>query len=325
MSGAPILFIVGMPRSGTKLLRDLLNRHPDIAVFPHESHFFPRLPGLIRKHGDPRRRECFARLYADLEGTRFMRRMRARGSAIDRDEWFARVSGSDAREVLAALFECYAAKTGGRIVGDKTPEYLIRIPLLSGFFPDARFVHVVRDPRDYVVSMRKAWGKSLPRAAQRWKTWIRTFRRDVERCDAKVIELRYEDLISAPRDALERLCAFIGVPFHEAMLSLDRPAENLGDTRGETSIVAGNFGKWRRELRNKEVRGVERIAGVLMEELGYAPEHGAGDEDVPSWLLAVEKLRDGLNLVRFGLRRAGVGGAAVEAVPADRSLPISRR
>src|SRR5690606_20029676 len=129
MSGgrpAPILFIVGMPRSGTKLLRDLLNRHPDVAVFPNESHFFPRLPGLIRKHGDPRRRECFAKLYADLEGTRFMRRMRARGIAIDREEWFVRVRGDGPRDVLAALFEWYAAKTGRRIVGDKTPEYLIR-------------------------------------------------------------------------------------------------------------------------------------------------------------------------------------------------------
>ncbi|HEX6995192.1 MAG TPA: sulfotransferase [Gammaproteobacteria bacterium] len=320
-----ILFIVGMPRSGTKLLRDLLNRHPDIAIFPNESHFFPRMPALIRKHGDPRLRECFARLYAELEGTRFMRRLRAGGIAIDRDDWFARVRGGGAADVLDALFACYAAMTGRRIVGDKTPDYLTEVPVLSGFFPDARFVHIVRDPRDYVVSMRKAWGKSLPRAAQRWKTSIRKLRHDVARADVDFIELRYEDLVTSPRDVLGRLCAFIGVPFCDAMLSLERPSENLGDTRGETSIVASNFGKWRRELGDGEVRRVERIAGAVMAELGYPPEHEAGDEDVPSWLLAACRVRDGLGLVRFGLRHGGIAGALAEAVPADRSLPVFRR
>lgn len=320
-----ILFIVGMPRSGTKLLRDLLNRHPDVAIFPNESHFFPRMPALIEKHGDPRRRECFAKLYAELEGTRFMRRIRAAGIAIDRDDWFARVRGGGAREVLEALFECYAAMTGRRIVGDKTPEYLTEVPVLSGFFPHAKFVHIVRDPRDYVVSMRKAWGKSLPRAAQRWKTSIRRLREDVLRSDVAFTELRYEDLVASPREVLGGLCAFIGVAFDDAMLSLDRPSENLGDTRGETSIVASNFGKWRRELRDDEVRRVERIAGALMAELGYSPEHEAGDEDVSSWRLAACRIRDGLSLVRFGLRRGGIAGAVTEAVPSDRSLPVLRR
>lgn len=320
-----ILFIVGMPRSGTKLLRDLLNRHPDVAIFPNESHFFPRMPALIEKHGDPRRRERFARLYAELEGTRFMRRIRADGISIERDDWFARIDGGGARDVLKALFACYAAMTGRRIVGDKTPEYLTEVPVLSGFFPHAKFVHIVRDPRDYVVSMRKAWGKSLPRAAQRWKTSIRKFRHDVTRADVDWIELRYEDLVTSPREVLGRLCAFIGVPFHDAMLTLERPSENLGDTRGERSIVASNFGKWRRELCERDTHRVERIAGALMAELGYQPEHEAGDEDVSSWRLAAYRVRDGLSLVRFGLRRGGIAGAVTEAVPADRSLPVLRR
>jgi hypothetical protein len=317
---AGTVFIVGMPRSGTKLLRDLLNRHPEISIFPNETHFFPRLPALIRKHGDPRRRESFAKLYADLAGMRFFTRIRAQGIELDRDDWFARIRGGDPRDVLDAMFATYAAMTGSRIVGDKTPEYVTQVPLLSSYFPDAKFVHIVRDPRDYVVSMRKAWGKSLPRAAQRWKEWIRKFRRDVEACGADFVELRYEDLVAAPRAALERLCAFIGVAFRDEMLSLDRPAENLGDTRGETSIVATNFGKWRRELREDEVRRVERIAGVLMTELGYAPAN-AGDEDVPRWALEAYRFRDALNLVRFGLRRDGVAGALTEALPADRSSP----
>src|SRR5690606_34430729 len=101
------------------------------------------------------------------------RRMAAQGVRIDREEWFSHLQGGEVRHVLGALFECYGDATRSRIVGDKTPEYITRVPLLAQLFPRAKFVHIMRDPRDYVVSIRKAWGKSLPRAAQRWKIWIR--------------------------------------------------------------------------------------------------------------------------------------------------------
>ena len=318
-----VVFLVGMPRSGTKLLRDLLNRHPEIAIFPNESHFFPAMHERAAKHGDLRKRESFSKLYADLEDTRFFRRLGAQGIRIDPDEWFRRLRGGDARHVLAAMFECYGELTGSRIVGDKTPEYVTQVPAMSQLVPGAKFVHIIRDPRDYAVSMRKAWGKSLPRAAQRWKAWIRKFRADAGRCAVAFIEVQYEELVTEPRRTLERLCTFLGVPFHEDMLTLARPAENLGDAQGETTIVADNFGKWRRQLTEAEVRRIEAIAGSLMAELGYTPEHEPGDDDVHPLLLQLYRMHDGANLFRFGWRQSGLRGAYAEirgAASGDRGL-----
>lgn len=323
--GRQVLFVVGMPRSGTKLLRDLLNRHDDIAIFPNESHFMPFLPGMIERCGDPRDPRAFAELYDALATTKFFRRIGGSGLSVECGEWHRRVRGPAARDVLAALFEWYAETTGSRVVGDKTPEYLVHVPTLAAFFPAAKFVHIIRDPRDYAVSIRKAWGKSAPRAVQRWKSWIRRCRQDTADCDADVATVRYEDLLSEPRQALERLCTFIGVSFQEAMLSLERPAENLGDTRGEAAIVSGNFGKWQHELSDDEVRRIERIAGRLMAELGYTARYELGDEDVPGWRMALHRARDGVNLARFGFRHGGIAGMLDEVLTPGRGTSVHKR
>jgi hypothetical protein len=307
-----IIFLVGMPRSGTKLLRDLLNRHSAIAIFPNESHFIPALHQRGGKYGDLLDRAAFSALYADVADTAFFTRLAARGIRIDQDDWFRRLRGGEIRDALTALFECYAAMADSCIVGDKTPEYLTQVPLLSELFPGAKFVHIVRDPRDYVISMRKAWGKSLLRAAYRWKTWIRKFGVDVRALSVDYVEVRYEDLLSAPRPTLQKICDFLEVEFEPAMLTLDQPAENLGDAQGAVTIVANNFGKWKQRLGAAEVRQIEKIAGGLMAELGYTVEHHAGDDDVHPLLLQYCRLRDGVNLFRFGLQEGGLPGAIAE-------------
>jgi hypothetical protein len=314
-----IVFLVGMPRSGTKLLRELLNRHSAIAIFPNESHFIPGLQRRAGPYGDLRDRDAFSALYAELAGTIFFERLERQGIVIDEDEWFGRLQGGDIRHALEALFDCYAAMTGARIVGDKTPEYLTAIPLLSELFPGAKFVHIMRDPRDYALSMRNAWGKSLLRAAQRWKTRIRKFGADVRAHPVEYLEVRYEDLVSDPRPILQKTCDFLGVPFEPAMLTLEQPVENLGDTQGAATIVRDNFGKWKQELGEDEVRQIEAIAGKLMSELGYVVEHVAGDEDVHPLLLQAYRMRDGVNLFRFGLQEGGLSGAIDEVRRAGKS------
>jgi hypothetical protein len=307
-----IVFLVGMPRSGTKLLRDLLNRHSAIAIFPNESHFIPALYQQGSKYGDLLDPAAFAALHADLADTTFFTRLAGRGIQIDPDDWYRRLRGGEVRDALAALFECYAAMASSRIVGDKTPEYLTQVPLLTELFPGAKFVHIVRDPRDYVISMRKAWGKSLLRAAYRWKAWIRKFGVDVRALSVDYVEVRYEDLLSAPRPTLQKICDFLGVEFEAAMLTLDKPSENLGDAQGAVTIVADNFGKWKQKLSATEIRQIEMIAGGLMAQLGYTVEHHAGDEDVHPLMLQLCRLIDGVNLFRFGLQEGGLRGGIAE-------------
>jgi hypothetical protein len=153
--------------------------------------------------------------------------------------------------------------------------------------------------------MREAWGKSVPRAAQRWKQQILKYRQDAAGHPVASMELSYESLLAEPRQAVERLCRFLAVDFRTEMLLLDKPAENLAGTRHARTIVSGNAGKWRTGLSDREVAAVERICGRLMSELGYSPVHTAGDEDMSSAAMAWQKLADGLNLLRFRLRHEG--------------------
>jgi hypothetical protein len=300
-----IVFIVGMPRSGTKLLRDLLNRHADVAIFPHETHFFPVLQKRLPSYGNITSRENFARLYADLQKTAFFRRMTARGISLDAEAWFHSLQGGDFRALLDGLFTCYRKLTGSRIVGDKTPSYITHVSLLGQALPHAKFVHILRDPRDYALSMRSAWGKDIVRAVARWKQGVRKCRRDASDSGVAYTEIRYEELLGDPRQTLARLCQFLDIGFTEDMLTLAQPAEMLGDARGASTIVRDNLDKWRQQLSEPELQSIESVAGKLMMELGYVPVFTPGDRNLTRLEDYAARAADAINLFRFTVREQG--------------------
>lgn len=300
-----IVFIVGMPRSGTKLLRDLLNRHEDVAIFPNETHFFPVLQSRMPSYNDITIRANFDRLYADLQNTAFFRRMTARGISLDCEQWFRSISGRGFPSLLAGLFACYRKQTGCRIVGDKTPSYITHVPLLAHALPQAKFVHILRDPRDYVLSMRAAWNKNSSRAVARWKDGVRKCRRDAKDSRVAYIEVKYEHLLQDPRQTLLRLCRFLDIAFTEDMLTLEQSTENLGDARGASTIVRDNVEKWRQQLSERELKAIESIAGQLMLELGYAPVFAPGDRNLTRLEDYSARMADAINLYRFTVREEG--------------------
>ena len=297
-----VIFLIGMPRSGTKLLRDLLNHHKDVAIFPHETHFFRPLHQTFAEYGDVTNWDAFSKLYADFQNATFFKRMEKRGSRISADDWFRELRGSEFRHVLEALFATYRKMTGCPIVGDKTPEYIMQLPLLGRAFPRAKFVHIFRDPRDYALSIRKAWQKNLPRATQRWKQGIRKCRADASRCKLEYVEVRYEDLVTAPRQTLSHVCGFLGIQFCEDMLVFDHPSENIGDARGALTVVSDNFGKWNEQLGEYEIKKLEAIAGALMVELGYSVVYQAGDQDLGPGRMAIARAQDAVNLLRYTIK-----------------------
>ena len=140
MSGAPLL-VLGVRRSGTTLLRVMLDRHPELAV-PDESYFIPQLADRQRPHVDV---DAFIDDLSRLPTIR---------------EWDLSIEDVRARlspemplgAAIGAVYESYAAAHGKSRWGDKTPMYMQRLPLLEELFPDARYVHLIRDGRDTAVS-----------------------------------------------------------------------------------------------------------------------------------------------------------------------------
>ena len=290
------LFLVGMPRSGTKLLRGLLNEHSQIGIPLNETEFLPRWLRDWASFGDLSDRAVFDRFFADVSGSvYFVNRLEEHGSRIDPAVWHGACRDYTAPAVFEALIRHDAAVSAG-VWGDKSPGYLPHIALLKTSFPSARFIHIVRDVRDYCLSMEKAFGKSATRASQRWADRILAARDQATAFPSDYMEVRYEDLVVHPEPALRRLCRFLGLSFEPGMLELSRATENIGDARGEKRIVA-NIDKWRATMPARRRRRIERIAGDTLDALGYPVSETARRRVTAPEMLALQAY-DGAQLIR---------------------------
>ena len=291
MSPNPYVFVVGCPRSGTSLVRRILDAHRELAMLP-ETHWIPELfkaragvteDGIVTSKLVPTllAHPRFARLGINPDE---LRRLANQG----RPRTYA--------EFVTALFDAYAAAHGKKLAGDKTPGYAREIATLRRLWPQARFVHLIRDGRDVCLSAlsweRKAadferrfptWRDDPVTTAALWWRWhVEIARRQGAGLGrSRYYELRYEDLVREPEMACRRLCDFLHLPFEDAMLRFHegrtRSKPGLSAKRAWLPVTAG-LRAWRAELPAEDVERFESAAGVLIDQLGYqrgAPEPSA--------------------------------------------------
>lgn len=317
MSSAEFLgpvFIVGMPRSGTKLLRELLNRHPRIAIPDAETEFLPWLVAFIAKEGDIADRGRFDRLYRRLSRQSFFRYRAEKGRSVSADAWYRACHRFDAAGLFETLIrlDVDAPRASNRIWGDKSPSYIDDVALLGRMYPQARVIHIVRDVRDYCHSVNHAWGKDMRRAASRWATGVLAARRAGTTLGSRYMEVRFEALLRNPEATLSTTCAFIGVDFQPGMLKLERPVEDLGQARGAQHIVADNQGKFAQRMDETTLADVEQIAAEAMRAFGYVATLPArASRPLMPLRLAFAQVHDALQLVRHRARGRGVLQALV--------------
>ena len=272
MPGAgPPVFVLGVRRSGTTLLRVMLDRSPVLAV-PDESYFIPQ---LARRH----------RGKVDV-GT-FLDDLRRLPTLVEwelpPDAVAARLSrGMSAGEAIGAIFEAYAAERGKPRWGDKTPLYMQYLPTLERLFPSALFVHLIRDGRDAALSflsvpegiMTEGWGhpRDPPGFACQWATEVRAARALGRRVGpARYLEVRYEALVAGPEDELQRVCAFAGLVYDAAMLGYVGQTDSARKQHQQRLNEPPRVGvrDWRTEMRREDRVAFEAVAGDLLAELGY--------------------------------------------------------
>src|SRR4051794_19185395 len=222
------IFIVGCPRSGTTLFRTMLHAHPRIAV-PPETRFVT--PGYVRRYA-----------FGPLDSER--NRMRLARWIVDRPESRFRVLGLDADDVkkqivegpptlgsaLGIVFRAYSESHGKARWGDKRPAYYSFVDELDHLFPDAQFVHMVRDGRACVASMKKTkWfdHEPIPCMAT-WMMAIDCSQESGARLGPdRFLEVRYEDLVTAPEPAIRRVCEFLGEEYAPQMCEPEKIAERV--------------------------------------------------------------------------------------------------
>jgi len=264
---API-FIVGAARSGTTLLRNLLDRHPRIAICP-ETHFHHKVYMRRRAFGDlsdlkNRRRvveECLA-----------FRRLRFVTDRAALTEKLMREATS-----YQALFTCiaknYAESQGKERWGEKTPLHSLFSETLCEWYPGATLIHMIRDPRDVVASMLHVpfAGRSVVLNTRRWLR----FNLAAQRCSNRpqYLPVRYELLVTQPEQELARVCARLGEEYVPSMLDPRERAEFPPAVpwmrRAHQPITTKRIGKWREELTAQEVSQIEWTVGAHMETFGY--------------------------------------------------------
>lgn len=268
---APV-FIAGPDRSGTTLMFALLASHPNLSMVRRTNmwRYFHRRYGDL---GDP---ENFERCLRDMVRYRRMRHLQPDVDRIRRE--FAQGEPTYGR--LFSLFHDHNAQRAGKSRwGDKslhTEQYADRV---FAEFPEARILHMVRDPRDRYASVRKRWGRDVSRvgaATGRWLSSTRVGRRDQRRHPDRYLMVRYEDLATDPETTMRRVCAFIGEDYSAEMLRMggvpeqkDRAGNSsFGDVE-PGSISTRAIGRFRQVLSPSELAFIELVAGRELSAMGY--------------------------------------------------------
>jgi hypothetical protein len=303
------LFIVGLPRSGTKLLRDLLNQHPRIGITTVESHFLPFMMARFGESPNFENEQEFSRFFSEFTRTPFYWNMCRQGRRLDDKTLTTTADLMSWSSIFEAILKFYAPsgkRMAGFIWGDKTPGYVNHMPLLKDLFPRAKFLHIIRDPRDYCLSVQKTWGKHMYRAADTWRRTLEKRRPEGQRLGHSYKEVHYEALLSDPLGVLSEVCLFLGCEFTPTMTSLDEPAENLGDARGSKVIVRDNTKKYRTQLSLNQIQRIEEIVYPVAVDLDYDLEYATSFNPVDQLMLKVFKLYDGWASMMFHIREKGL-------------------
>ncbi len=269
MSFAP-LFIIGVPRSGTTLLRVLLDSHSQIAALPES-------PWLLGAYGPD---TSLRGLMEDLIGGPYGAVKNVAG--VTTEDVLAA-----GRQFLEALFTPVLEKRQKRMLVFKTPHDIRHLDFLTKFMPDARYIHITRDGRDVCMSQLakkgsffrdlKEFGRlSYANTFRRWADWEQRVRATLYRENIKVIGLRYEDLVADPAAALRRITDFLDIPFEARMLDYassehDYPRWEAGasDVAKHGGISAASLGKWRQAEMTTEMLYTLKKYDPFLVSIGY--------------------------------------------------------
>lgn len=269
------VFVVSAPRSGSTLLRLILDAHPNIAI-PSPAWLYEFVQPFLYSYGDLSQADNFRALVQDMIEMPTIQRWMV---DFTPDE----VVGACAENTFRAAYEYLHikdAKAKGKVRwGEKSPRNGYWIDEIKADFPDAQFVHIVRDGRDMAIDISQAVAMrpcSVLMGAQYWSHYVTGIRDSFSRlADGDKFEIKYEALCADPEDELEKLCGFLKEDFDPAML---RHQESDSTKNWAVSEQHGKTGKpistdfcemYKTRLPERDSRILEGVIGALLETYGY--------------------------------------------------------
>lgn len=272
MTGGPI-FIAGPDRSGTTLLFALLASHPNISMVRRTNMW----RYFHKRYGDLKQSENFDRCFGEmLRYNRICNFLQPDAKRIRQEFWL----GEPTYGRLFSLFHQQHAESLGKTRwGDKslhTEHYVDRV---FAEFPDAKIIHITRDPRDRYASVRKRHGRDVPRLGGANGRWLFSMTKALDnrkRFPGQYKIIRFEDLAGDPEGTMREVCAFIGEEYIPEMLTMSGVSDHTssGGNSSFGKIEPGKIsqkpiGRYREVLSNIEIAYIQLVAGKFMTHLGY--------------------------------------------------------
>lgn len=267
------VFIIGVPRSGTTLLRIMLDSHPNLAVGSE-------CPWFCRSYCDV---TSFKDLYLSLVEDRY--------GPVRNFEGVSEAHVTLALgEAISSILSAYAHGRGKKRWLEKTPNHITEIPFIVKLFPQSKYIHIIRDGRDVACSSfkeRVTWGKQLQNreekvtntrlnALQRWCRWVAQFEKWKQEYELDICQISYEDLVRNPRPTLEKILQFIEESWSEDVLNYGKQKHDIPDWEAGSRDVSQKpkisdegIGRWKTEFSDTERLIAASFADSMLTKFGY--------------------------------------------------------
>jgi hypothetical protein len=279
----PIFFIIGRPRSGTTLLKVLFDAHPNIIV-PNE---FPVIIDLSYKYAKVTHwnAEILKSFYYDI-----FRVKKIEYNVINKEDLLHDLMKSEGENIYSDIIKILYSNVKSDFIkkeilcyGDKNPSYSMYVKELSKLFPDAKFIHIIRDYRDQISSMIKKELYDIPSVsilAYQWKRSLRMIRKVKRAFPEKFYTIKYKEFVENPKPLLKEMYDFINIPFDESVFNYyqNEALFKTAEKHDRIKTIQDNIFNpintkrlyaWKDEMDAKSVKIADITVGKYAEMYGY--------------------------------------------------------
>lgn len=270
-------FIIGSGRSGTTLLRSMLNQNTDIEI-PPESYVLP----VIYKRYAVYKKLPWSDLVKIILGE-FVSHPHFHLWKLDISPIFKELESLEKQDqslyrIIDAIYSLYAKKNGKNKViwGDKTPLNTSYTNELDYLFNKPKYIHLRRDGRDVIASMLKhGLAENIKSASNRWLSAIKTADKIERKWPKRILTIEYSELVKNPENELKKICTFLYVNYNVAMLNHQNSVATMGDTVFEhhenlkNPLSTDSIGRWQKFFEPSELEWIENYIGMELKANGY--------------------------------------------------------
>jgi hypothetical protein len=256
--------IVGCPRSGTTLLRNMLNSHPEIFIFP-QTQFFNKIWGSRWLVNFKKNRKQMLNIISQDRAV-----LRSKVDMFSLDNLSRESFDNFYVEYIDLIQDNNKLKK--RILGDKTPRHIFFLnKIKKNLKRNVKIIIAVRDSRAVVASLKKRkLIKSVEQGAAIWNFFLKQIVRiNKEESADNIMCIRYEDIVSDPKSIGNKIASYLNLEYSESMLDIQESNSSYKEKQGKKGIYTDSITQWKKELKNEEIETLSYLTKQHLKDFNY--------------------------------------------------------